>query len=159
LDRRNSTPASFTDTNNTVVAVIEKFLYSQQVNSAEKSRVADIAWEGDSLDVLKSWPKPIRIDFGNSLQEMQHGRSPRLDTRRMESVGKGVFELKDSDDKTWYRMMYLTRIGDVIHVLDCFEKDTAKTEKKDLNRAKTRLSAVNQRLTKERRDAKRKVSQ
>lgn len=141
-----------------MIAHIEKNLYSKTVNSAEKSRVAEIAWEGDSYDVLKSWPKPIRIDFGNSLREMQQGHPPRLDTRRMESVGKGVFELKDSDDKTWYRMMYLTRIGDVIHVLDCFEKDTAKTEKKDLNRAKARLSAVNQRLMKERRDAKRKTS-
>jgi phage-related protein len=28
----------------------------------------------------------------------------------MESVGKGVFELKDSDDSKWYRLMYLTRI-------------------------------------------------
>lgn len=114
---------------------------------------------GRFLRCPQTWPKPIRIDFGNSLREMQHGHPPRLDTRRMESVGKGVFELKDSDDKTWYRMMYLTRIGDVIHVLDCFEKDTAKTEKKDLNRAKARLSAVNQRLMKERRDAKRKVSE
>ena len=129
------------------------------MNSAEKARVADIAWEGDSYDVLKAWPKPIRIDFGNSLREMQAGRPAKLDTRRMESVGKGVFELKDSDDKTWYRMMYLTRIDDVIHILHCFEKNTARTEKKDLNRTKTRLSAVNQRLLEDRKRVKRQASQ
>jgi phage-related protein len=35
----------------------------------------------------------------------------------MPSVGKGVWELKDGDDRTWYRVMYLTRINNVIHVL------------------------------------------
>jgi phage-related protein len=126
------------------------------VATNEKPRNAEIAWEGDSFEVLKSWPKGIRIDFGNSLREMQFGKPAKLDTRRMESIGKKVFELKDSDDVTWYRMMYLTRVGDVIHVLDCFEKDTAKTEKKDLQRAKSRLQLVNHRLREEQRNAKRK---
>jgi phage-related protein len=129
------------------------------VATSEKPRIADIVWEGDSKEVLQSWPKAIRIDFGNSLREMQNGRDAKLDTRRMESIGKKVFELKDSDDITWYRMMYLTRVGDVIHVLDCFEKDTAKTEKKDLQRAKSRLQLVNQRLREEQRNAKRKAKQ
>jgi phage-related protein len=77
----------------------------------------------------------------------------------MESIGKKVFELKDSDDITWYRMMYLTRVGDVIYVLDCFEKDSAKTEKKDLNGAKDRLAKVQKELMEEeRKNAKRKAS-
>jgi phage-related protein len=127
------------------------------VAQSEKPKKAELKFEGTSHEVLKSWPKEIRIDFGNSLFEMQHGRRARLDTRRMESVGKGVFELKDSDDKTWYRMMYLTRVGDVIHILDCFEKDTAKTEKKDLARATAALKEVNQKLMEERKNAKRKA--
>jgi len=126
------------------------------VSTNEKSRIADIVWEGNSYEVLMSWPKGIRSDFGHSLREMQQGRSAKLDTRRMESIGKGVFELKDSDDSTWYRMMYLTRVGDVIHILDCFKKKTAKTEKKDISRATSRLSDVNQRIMEERKNAKRK---
>jgi phage-related protein len=128
------------------------------VATNEKPRIADIVWEGDSYEVLMSWPKGVRSDFGHSLREMQQGRSAKLDTRRMESVGKGVFELKDSDDSTWYRMMYLTRVGDVIHVLDCFKKKTNKTENKDLSRATARLSDVNQRLMEERKNAKRKAN-
>jgi len=38
----------------------------------------------------------------------------------------GVFELKDSDERTWYRMIYLARKNDVIFVLDCFEKDSRR---------------------------------
>jgi phage-related protein len=77
----------------------------------------------------------------------------------MQSIGKGVFELKDSDDRTWYRVIYLARLNDVIYVLDCFEKTTAKTENKDIHRAATRLSQVRQRLTEERTNAKRKTNQ
>ena len=122
-----------------------------------KPRIADISWEGTSYKTLTSWPKPIRVDFGNSLREMQEGRPARLEVRPMQSIGQGVFELKDSDNKTWYRLIYLARIGDVIHVLDCFEKDTAKTEKKDLKRASVQLSKVKEKLREERRNAKRKT--
>ncbi|MFZ0743971.1 MAG: type II toxin-antitoxin system RelE/ParE family toxin, partial [Terracidiphilus sp.] len=68
----------------------------------------------------------MRLDFGNSLREMQEGRPARLDVRPMQSIGRGVFELKDSDERTWYRLVYLARIEDTIYVLDCFEKDTAR---------------------------------
>lgn len=131
----------------------------EYVPTPERNRIASISWEGDSWKVLKSWPKPIQWDFGNSLREMQNGRPAKLDVRPMQSIGAGVFELKDSDEKTWYRMVYLARIEDTIYVLDCFEKDTAKTERKDLNTATSRLSQVKQRILEERKHEKRKPKQ
>ena len=125
----------------------------------ERTRLASISWEGDSWKVLKSWPKAMQWDFGNSLREMQHGRSAKLNVRPMQSIGQGVFELKDSDERAWYRMVYLARVEDTIYVLDCFEKDTAKTERKDLNTARSRLTAVKQRILEERRNEKRKPKQ
>jgi len=122
----------------------------------ERNRMASISWEGDSWKVLKSWPKAIQWDFGNSLREMQYGRTAKLQVRPMQSIGAGVFELKDADDKTWYRMVYLARLEDTIYVLDCFEKDTAKTERKDLRTAESRLSQVKQRILEERKREKRK---
>lgn len=122
--------------------------------ATNSSTHAVISWEGDSLDVVRSWPTDIRIDFGNSLREMQQGRPARLQVRPMPSIEKGVFELKTEDEAKWYRMIYLARIDNVIYVLDCFEKDTRKTEKKDLNRAAMRLKQVRQRLAEERRNAK-----
>jgi phage-related protein len=74
----------------------------------------------------------------------------------MTSIGSGVFELKTEDAKTWYRLTYLARIDDVIYVLDCFEKDTRKTEKMDIHTASARLAQVKQRLMEERRNEKRK---
>jgi phage-related protein len=96
----------------------------------ENPRVATIEWEGDSWDILKSWPKSIRLDFGISLREMQQGRSPKLNARTMQSIGEGVFELKDSDESAWYRMIYLARKNDLIFVLDRVEKDSRRQRSK-----------------------------
>lgn len=73
----------------------------------------------------------------------------------MPSIAKGVFELKTDDERAWYRLVYLARIVDVIYVLDCFEKDTRKTEKKDIKTATARLKNVQRRLLERRRDEKR----
>jgi phage-related protein len=120
---------------------------------------AEIHWEGNSKEVLQGWPKPIRLDFGLALNEMQEGGRPTLDARPMPTVGKGVFELKTDDQATWYRLMYIARIHNVIYVLDCFEKDSRKTERKDLARSQTRYKQVQERLREERRDVKGKGNQ
>jgi len=73
----------------------------------------------------------------------------------MPSIAKGVFELKTDDERAWYRLVYLARIDDVIYVLDCFEKDSRKTEKKDIKTATARLRNVQRRLLERRRDEKR----
>jgi phage-related protein len=72
----------------------------------------------------------------------------------MQSIGQGVFELKAADEAAWYRVIYLARIEDTIHVLDSFIKKSRKTERNDLNRARARLSNVRQRLQKGKSDAK-----
>jgi phage-related protein len=64
----------------------------------------------------------------------------------MTSVGPKVWELKDGDERTWYRVMYLSKINNVVRVLHRFEKDSTKTDKRDLKTAKDRLSEVHQRL-------------
>ncbi len=116
---------------------------------------AEVHWEGDSRDVLQTWPKAVRVDFGIALNEMQDGHPASLQVRPMPSIASGVFELKTDDDAKWYRMVYLARIENVIYVLDCFEKNTRKTEKKDLARSLARYKLVQQRLAEERKYAKR----
>jgi phage-related protein len=117
---------------------------------------AEISWEGDSLEVLKEWPRIVQRAFGASLLRLQDGQRPALVTRPMQSVGQGVFELKAADEAAWYRILYLARIEDTIYVLDCFTKKSRKTEKHDLNRAKARLIQIKRRLQEARTDAKRK---
>jgi phage-related protein len=125
-------------------------------NYTDHSARAAISWEGDSLDVLKAWPRDVQRDIGLSLRNLQEGERPTLAARPMQTIGQGVFELKTGDEATWYRVIYLARIQDTIYVLDSFTKKSRKTEKNDLNRARSRLSNVRQRLQKEKVDAKRK---
>jgi phage-related protein len=50
--------------------------------------------------------------------------------------------LKTADERTWYRVIYLTRIGDALYVLHAFEKDSRKTDRRDLEIVKFRLKTV-----------------
>jgi len=101
---------------------------------------------GDSKELLSAFPPEIKGLLGFSLRRIQQGLNPRCDTRRMESIGAGVWELKASDERTWYRLMYLTKIGSTVYVLHAFEKSGRKTSRRDLAIAKTRLKQVHELL-------------
>jgi len=71
------------------------------------------------------------------------------------SIGTGVFVLRDQDERAWYRVVYLSRINDVIHVLHCFEKKSWEMPRRDFEKAKQRLKAVKARLAEEKKHEKR----
>jgi len=102
---------------------------------------AKLAWLGDSQDVLRRFPKDVRKDLGYALRQVQLGQMPS-DSKPMKTVGLGVYELRDQDERAWYRVFYLKKIADVVYVLHCFEKRTAQTEKKDIDLAKERLKRL-----------------
>jgi phage-related protein len=64
----------------------------------------------------------------------------------MEPIGQGVWELKASDERTWYRVIYLARIGNAIFVLHAFEKSSRKTDRRDLEIAKARFRQIQEQL-------------
>lgn len=120
----------------------------------QRGDLAQIHWEGNSREELAGFPEEIRADLGFALFEMQQGKKPSITARRMESIGPNVYELKEGDEKTWYRVIYLSKIDNVIYVLHCFKKDSRKTDRRDLRLAKERLSKVRQRIEEQRKHAK-----
>ena len=110
-----------------------------------ETETAEVVWEGDSLEVIRRFPGPVRQDLGAELRRLQTGDRP-LNSRPMPSIGARVYELKEQDERAWYRVIYLAKIGNRIHVLHCFEKKSAKTGKSDLAVAKARLKRVLARL-------------
>lgn len=64
----------------------------------------------------------------------------------MSSIGAGVYELKEADERAWYREVYLARIGNTVYVLHSFEKDSRKTDRRDIEIARHRLKHVRQRI-------------
>jgi phage-related protein len=121
---------------------------------AEESRLAEIVWEGNSREVLKGFPEGVRQNFGFELWQLQLGERP-ADYRPLTSIGPGVFELRDQDERAWYRVVYLSRIDDVIYVLHCFEKKSREMPRRDFEKAKQRLKVVKARLAERKRDEKR----
>ena len=105
------------------------------------SSLAAVAWLGDSRDVLRAVPAKAQQDLGYALYQVQLGQMP-ADSKPMRTVGPGVYELRDQDERAWYRVFYLKKIADVVYVLHCFEKRTAQTERKDLQVAQERLKRL-----------------
>jgi len=93
-------------------------------------------------------------NFGFELWQLQQGERP-LNYRPLPSVGSGVFELRDQDERGWYRVVYLSRIADVIYVLHCFEKKSREMPGKDFQKSKQRFRAVKARLAQEKKREKR----
>ena len=123
-------------------------------NEAEQPKLATVVWEGDSREVLKAFPEEVTQNLGFELWQLQQGERPR-DYRPLPSVGPGVFELRDQDERAWYRVVYLSRIEDVIYVLHCFEKKSREMPRRDFEKAKQRLKAVKARLAEEKKREKR----
>ena len=116
--------------------------------SEKKNADAKVAWEGDSLEVVKAFPSAIRQEIGLDIRRLQQGTMPH-DSRPMQSIGKGVFELRQRDGNGWYRLIYLTRVGDTLYMLHGFTKRSAKTSRNDLAIASNRLKAVRTRIAEE----------
>jgi phage-related protein len=73
----------------------------------------------------------------------------------MSSIGSGVYELKEADERAWYRAIYLSKVGNTIYVLHCFEKESRKTDRRDIDVARQRLMVVRQRLQEQKANEKR----
>lgn len=116
--------------------------------AGERPKYATVAWEGDSREVLQDFPETVRQNLGFQLWQLQLGERPK-DYRPLPSVGTGVFELREQDERAWYRVIYLSRINDVIYVLHCFEKKSREMPRKNFEKARQRLKAVRARLAEE----------
>ena len=106
---------------------------------------ATVVWEGNTREILQSFPDAARQNLGFELWQLQQGERPS-DYRPLPSIGAGVYELRDEDDRAWYRVIYLSRTQNVIYVLHCFEKKGRKTPRREFETARQRFKAVKARL-------------
>lgn len=97
----------------------------------------DIHWHGDSLEIVRKFPRAVRADLGSELYLLQLGERP-LHSRPFASVGRGVWEIRVKDESGAFRVFYIVRRRDGIHVLHAFQKKTQKTRKSDVELGKSR---------------------
>jgi phage-related protein len=114
--------------------------------------LAPLVFQGDSIRALRGFPAGVKNDLGYALYRLQLGQI-RTDRKPVRTVGPGVYELREQDAKTWYRVLYVRR-AETIHVLHCFEKRSNSIEQKDIETARTRLKRVLEAKREEKRIAK-----
>lgn len=101
----------------------------------------EIGWLGDSLDVVRGYAKDIRVAIGSELRLLQKGDRP-VHARPLKVVGRGVWELKISDVRGQFRVVYAVKRNDRIYVLHAFQKKTQQTPQKDIDLAKARFKGI-----------------
>src|ERR1700685_1068467 len=97
-------------------------VYTSNKNSYDFSdrSLTALVFQGDSVEALRGFPDGVRHDLGYALYRLQLGQTPP-DRKVVREVGAGVYELREADEKTWYRILYVRR-AIAIQVLHCFEK-------------------------------------
>jgi phage-related protein len=97
-----------------------------------------VCFLGDSLQCLRDFPEDARHDAGYQLDKVQRGEQPD-DFKPMPAIGKGVEEIRITDESGAYRVIYLARRRDAVYVLHAFQKKTQETSKRDIETAKRRF--------------------
>jgi len=60
----------------------------------------------------------------------------------------GRFKIRVRDNTDAYRVMYVTKLSDAVHVIHCFQKKTGKTSKADIDLVSKRYRDLLQGLNK-----------
>ena len=87
------------------------------------------------------FPEDVRHDAGYQLDKVQRGGQPD-DFKSMPVIGRGVEEIRVSDESGAYRVVYVSRRADAVYVLHAFHKKTQATPKKDIDIAKRRYAQM-----------------
>jgi phage-related protein len=109
---------------------------------------ASVTFEGDSLTVLSGFPDEVKTTLGFELRKVQKGERPSS-CKPLPGIGNGLWELREQDGQTWYRVAYIPRKNDQVYVLHSFEKDGNDISKKDSETIDRRYRAVKARLLEE----------
>ena len=100
-----------------------------------------ISFRGNSLDDLRQFPLNARREAGYQIDRVQNGLEPS-DWKPMNGVGQGVKEIRIRDADGAFRVIYLAKLADAVHVLHCFQKKTEKTTEADIELARKRFRAL-----------------
>ena len=95
---------------------------------------------GSALEDLRAFPRAPRREAGYQLDRVQFGLEPN-DWKPMTSIGHGVREIR-IHHKGQYRVVYVARTNNAVHVLHAFQKKTQKTRKQDVEIARRRLKEI-----------------
>ena len=100
-----------------------------------------IYWVGTSYKDLLEFPDDVKRYAGYQLHRIQNGLDPE-DWKSFQTVGKGVKEIRISEDGNTFRIMYVAKFSEKVYVLHSFQKKTQKTRNQDISIAKIRYNSI-----------------
>lgn len=99
-----------------------------------------IEFHGNSRKNIKNFPDEAKQESGHQLFRVQNDLDP-VDWKPMQSIGPGVREIRIKSEGQ-YRIIYVAKFNDAVHVLHAFQKKTQKTPQKDINIARQRYKEI-----------------
>lgn len=76
------------------------------------SDLKPIVFRGNALDDLRDFPEPVRQEAGYQLDKVQRGFEP-TDWKPMNTVGRGVREIRIRDASGAFRVIYVAKLADL----------------------------------------------
>jgi phage-related protein len=92
---------------------------------------------GGALEDLRAFPIGARREAGHQLDQVQRGLDAD-DWKPMPTIGQGVREIRISEPRGAFRVIYVARLEAAIYVLHCFQKKTRATSQLDIVKARAR---------------------
>ena len=96
---------------------------------------------GDALAQIRSFTPDARQDAGFQIDKVQRDELPD-EWKPMKTIGKGVREIRIKEASEQYRVIYLTKLKDLVYVLHAFQKKTRQTRRSDIDLARKRLREI-----------------
>jgi phage-related protein len=100
-----------------------------------------LVWLGSTQRDLREARGSVRRTIGGAIRTAQQGGKSDL-ARAMHGLLGDVMEIRDDDATGTYRLMYTTKLGDRLFILDFFQKKSKNgiaTPQADLDRIHLRL--------------------
>lgn len=109
----------------------------------------DVAWVGSSKTDLSAFPSKAKVDMGYQIHLVQAGQEAD-DWKPLKHLGKGVsgvYEIRLSSDGNIFRTACVTKFGNFIAVLHCWQKKTQTTAQSDKDVIVARYREAKERLS------------
>lgn len=106
-----------------------------------------VRWMGNSLDVLRNFPREARREIGFALDKAQRGGMHSAAKPLRGFGGAGVLEIVEDHRTDTYRAVYTVRFAKAVYVLHCFKKKSSsgiKTPRRDRELIQARLKNANE---------------
>lgn len=101
---------------------------------------------GQSLDVIRQFPAPVKRDSGHQLDRVQRGLDPQ-DWKPVGQIGPGAREIR-IQERGQYRVIYAAKFEDAVYVLHAFHKKTQQIRQTDMDIARRAYQTVQRKRNK-----------